>query len=128
MRNQIIDQIEAAHMKTDVPHIEVGDSVSVHVRIIEAEKERIQAFGGVVIGIKGTGMNRVITVRRIVANEGVERVFPVHSPRIAKIDVQRHAHVRRSKLYYLRERVGKKRRLPDRKRGLHRLRQIEAEA
>ncbi len=126
MRNQIIEQIEQAHMKTDVPHVEVGDSVNVHVRIVEGEKERIQLFSGVVIAIKGSGMNRVITVRRIVANEGVERVFPVHSPRVAKIEVQRRAHVRRARLYYLRDRVGKKRRLRDRQRGLDRLSKIQA--
>jgi len=127
MRNQIIEQVEASQMKTDVPRVEVGDTVEVHVRIIEGEKQRIQMFSGVVIALKGSGINQVITVRRIVANEGVERVFPVHSPKIAKIVVQRHAHVRRSKLYYLRERVGKKRRLRDRQRGLEATARIEAE-
>lgn len=127
MRNSLIEQVEAAHIKTDVPHIEVGDTVDVHVRIIEGEKQRVQVFTGVIIALKGSGINRVITVRRIVANEGVERVFPVHSPKVAKIDVQRHAHVRRSKLYYLRDRVGKKRRLRDRQRGLEATARIEAD-
>jgi hypothetical protein len=75
-------------------------------------------FSGVVIALQGRGLTRMMTVRRIVANEGVERVFPMHSPRIAKIEVERHGHTRRSKLYYLRERVGKSRRLRDKRRGL----------
>jgi len=116
--NDIIAHIEAAHMKPDLPRVEVGNTVDVHVRIIEGEKERIQVFTGVVIAIKGSGLNQVITVRRIVANEGVERVFPIHSPRIAKIEVVRQGHVRRAKLYFLRERIGKSRRLKDRRRGL----------
>lgn len=118
MSQQLLEQIEAEQLKTDLPSIDVGDTVDVHVRIIEGAKERIQVFNGVVIGMGGRGINRTITVRRIVANEGVERVFPLHSPRISLIEVKRQGHVRRSKLYYLRERVGKKRRLRDRRRGL----------
>jgi len=119
MANQdIIAQIEAEQLKSDLPRVEVGNTVDVHVRIIEGEKERIQVFTGVVIAIKGSGINQVITVRRIVANEGVERVFPIHSPRIAKIEVVRQGHVRRAKLYFLRDRIGKARRLKDRRRGL----------
>lgn len=118
MSQQILAQIEAGQIKTDLPVLHIGDTVDVHVRIIEGAKERIQVFNGVVIAMGGSGINRTVTVRRIVANEGVERIFPLHSPRIAAIEVKRHGHVRRSKLYYLRERVGKKRRLRDRRRGL----------
>jgi large subunit ribosomal protein L19 len=118
MSQQILAEIEAEQLKTDLPALHIGDTVDVHVRIIEGVKERIQVFSGVVIAMSGTGINRTLTVRRIVANEGVERIFPLHSPRIATIEVKRHGHVRRSKLYYLRERVGKKRRLRDRRRGL----------
>ncbi len=118
MSQQLLEQIEAEQLKTDLPQIDIGDTVDVHVRIIEGAKERIQVFNGVVIAMSGRGINATITVRRIVANEGVERVFPLHSPRISLIEVKRHGHVRRSKLYYLRERVGKKRRLRDRRRGL----------
>ena len=116
--NPIIAAVEKSQLKTDVPEINVGDTVDVHLRIIEGAKERIQVFGGVVIQLKGEGMNRTVTVRRIVANEGVERTLPLHSPKVAKIEVKRHGHVRRAKLYYLRERVGKSRRLRDRRRGL----------
>src|SRR5262245_59483783 len=101
-----------------IPEVRVGDTLNVHVRIIEGEKERIQVYQGVLISQKGRGINRTITVRRIVANEGVERVFPVHSPRLALIEVVRHADARRAKLYYLRNRVGKSRRLRDQRRGL----------
>ncbi len=116
--NAIIKAVEQAQLKTDLPELSVGDTVDVHVRIIEGAKERIQIFGGVIINIQGTGINKTVTVRRIVANEGVERILPLHSPKVAKIEVKRHAHVRRAKLYYLRERVGKSRRLRDRRRGL----------
>jgi len=118
MSDALLHAVAQSHLKTDLPTISIGDTVDVHVRIVEGSKERIQVFTGVVIKRAGSGINESITVRRIVANEGVERLFPVHSPRIAKIEVQRHGHTRRSKLYYLRERVGKKRRLKDRKRGL----------
>ncbi len=118
MSQQILADIEAGQLKDGLPLLHIGDTVDVHVRIIEGAKERIQVFNGVVIAMGGTGINRTVTVRRIVANEGVERIFPLHSPRIAAIEVKRHGHVRRSKLYYLRERVGKKRRLRDRRRGL----------
>jgi large subunit ribosomal protein L19 len=88
------------------------------VRIIEGNKERIQVYQGVLIAQRGRGINTMITVRRIVANEGVERIFPLHSPRIARIDVVRRGDARRAKLYYLRDRVGKSRRLRDQRRGL----------
>ncbi len=118
MSQAIIEAVEAKHLKTDLPEINVGDTVDVHCRIIEGDKERVQVYNGVVIAITGRGTTKHVTVRRIVANEGVERIFPMHSPKIAKIDVVRQGHVRRAKLYYLRERVGKSRRLRDRRRGL----------
>lgn len=119
MRNSMIEHVENQHLKPDLPRIDVGDTVDVHCRIVEGEKQRIQVFTGVVISTKGTGMNQAITVRRIVANEGVERIFPLHSPNVANVEIVRHGHTRRSKLYFLRDRVGKKRRLKDRRRGLH---------
>ncbi|MAE66074.1 MAG: 50S ribosomal protein L19 [Phycisphaeraceae bacterium] len=118
MTDALIRSVEQSHMKSNLPKMTVGDTVDVHVKIIEGSKERIQIFNGVIISRQGGGMNETITVRRIVANEGVERVFPLHSPRITDIDVKHHGHTRRAKLYYLRERVGKKRRLRDRRRGL----------
>jgi large subunit ribosomal protein L19 len=118
MSHAILAHVESKFLKTDLPEIHVGDSVDVHCRIIEGDKERMQTFGGVVLAMKGSGINRKITVRRIVANEGVERIFPVHSPKVAKIDIIRRAHVRRAKLHYLRDRVGKARRLRDQRRGL----------
>jgi len=118
MTQSIINHVEKSQLKTDLPKVGVGDTIDVHVRIIEGSKERIQVFGGVVIKIEGSGLTEMITVRRIVANEGVERVLPLHSPKIAKIEVKRHGHTRRARLYYLRQRVGKKRRLRDRRRGL----------
>ncbi len=118
MSDAIIRSVEQSQIKSDLPRISVGDTIDVHVRIVEGSKERIQVFSGVVISFSGRGLTKMVLVRRIVANEGVERTFPVHSPRIAKIEVQRHGHTRRSKLYYLRERVGKSRRLRDKRRGL----------
>jgi large subunit ribosomal protein L19 len=112
-RTTVIENFEATQLKnpSDVPDMRVGDTVDVHYRIIEGDKERVQRFQGVVISLKGRGINRMMTVRRIVANEGVERIFPVHSPRVGKIEVLRRADVRRAKLYFLRSRTGKSRRL-----------------
>ena len=118
MTQSTIDHVEKTQLKTDLPEVGVGDTVDVHVRIIEGSKERIQIFSGVVVKLEGAGLTATITVRRIVANEGVERILPLHSPKIAKIEVKRHGHTRRARLYYLRQRVGKKRRLRDRRRGL----------
>ena len=118
MSQAIIEQVEKAQLKTDQAKISVGDTVDVHYRIIEGEKERIQVFNGVIMRIQGAGMNQTMLIRRIVANEGVERVIPVHSPKIAKIDVIRHGDARRARLYFLRDRVGKKRRLRDKRRGM----------
>jgi large subunit ribosomal protein L19 len=119
-RTETIESAVAGQLKADdaLPSFSVGDTLDVHYLIVEGEKERVQVFQGVLIGDKGRGVNRTITVRRIVANEGVERIFPLHSPRIAKIEVVRHGDARRAKLYYLRDRIGKARRLRDRRRGL----------
>lgn len=119
MSQQLIESVEAAQYKTELPNVKVGDTVDVHCRIIEGDKERVQIFSGVIIATKGRGISKTITVRRIVANEGVERIFPVHSPRVATIEVKRQGHVRRAKLNYLRDRVGKARRLRDKRRGLN---------
>jgi large subunit ribosomal protein L19 len=104
-------------MKADVPAFKVGDSVDVHVKIVEGDKERIQVFSGLVIARKGSGVGATFTVRRIVQGEGVERVFPVHSPNITDIKIKRSSIIRRSKLYYLRDRTGKSARLRERRAG-----------
>ena len=103
----IIDTIAKEQQKTDVTKFKVGDGVRVHTRVREGDKERIQIFAGIVIGRKGTGLNQSFTVRRISYGEGVERVFPVHSPRIAKVEVEKQGKARRAKLNYLRGRKGK---------------------
>jgi large subunit ribosomal protein L19 len=105
--NRIIDAIEKEQQKTDETQFAVGDSVHVHTRVVEGDKERIQIFTGIVIGRKGRGLNETFTVRRISYGEGVERVFPLHSPRIAKIEVEKKGRARRAKLNYLRTRKGK---------------------
>ena len=107
MKNALLAAVEADNMKAEVPKFEVGDTVDVHQRILEGEKERVQIFNGVVIARKGGGNRETFTVRRIVQGEGVERVFPIHSPKIAKVEVKRSGATRRAKLYYLRDRVGK---------------------
>jgi len=112
---ELLKKAAEASLKKDVPTFEIGDTVKVHVRIVEGDKERIQSFNGVVIGRRGSGISETFTVRRIVNNQGVERTFPVHSPKIAEIEVLRHGKVRRAKLYFLRDRVGKATRLKDRK-------------
>ncbi len=105
--NQLIDIIEKEQQKGDVTPFSVGDSVRVHTRVVEGDKERIQVFSGVVIGRKGRGLNESFTVRRISYGEGVERVFPLHSPRIAKLEVEKQGRARRARLNYLRTRKGK---------------------
>ena len=105
--NRIIDAIEKEQQKTETSKFSVGDSVNVHTRVREGDKERIQIFTGIVIGRKGRGLNEMFTVRRISYGEGVERVFPLHSPRIAKIEVEKEGKARRAKLNYLRTRKGK---------------------
>jgi len=104
---EIIRSIEAAHLKRDLPEIRVGDQVRVGVRIQEGGKERVQAFEGTVIAMRHSGINRTITVRKVFQGIGVERVFLIHSPRIESIQVLRRGKVRRAKLFYLRDRVGK---------------------
>jgi large subunit ribosomal protein L19 len=115
MNTDIMDLVEKTSIKADPPQFEVGDTVDVHNKILEGNKERIQVFSGVVIAKSGRGSREMFTVRRIVAGEGVERKFPVHSPRIAKIDVKRSSVVRRAKLYFLRDRIGKAVRLKERR-------------
>ena len=119
-QQQTVESVTAGQLREDdfFPDFSVGDTINVHYTIIEGEKERVQIFQGVLIGRKGRGVNETITVRRIVANEGVERIFPLHSPRIAKIEVVRQGDARRAKLYFLRDRIGKSRRLRDKRRGL----------
>jgi large subunit ribosomal protein L19 len=107
MSQALFDKIEAEYLRKEPAIFAVGDTVKVHTKVIEGEKERIQIFSGVVIGRRGHGLNATFTVRRISYNEGVERVFPVHSPRIDKIEVERQGAVRRAKLTYLRKRIGK---------------------
>jgi large subunit ribosomal protein L19 len=103
----IIDTIAKEQQKTEVTKFKVGDGVRVHTRVREGDKERIQIFSGICIGRKGTGLNQSFTVRRISYGEGVERVFPIHSPRIAKVEVEKQGRARRAKLNYLRSRKGK---------------------
>jgi large subunit ribosomal protein L19 len=115
MRNRLIEGVEQAVEKKTLPQFDIGDTVSVGVKIVEGNKERIQPFIGVVMARRGKGMNETFTVRRIVNNEGVERIFPLQSPRIVDVEVVRHGKVRRGKLYYLRGRVGKARKLRERR-------------
>jgi large subunit ribosomal protein L19 len=102
-----ISLVEAAHLKTDLPQFRSGDTVNVHFKVVEGDKERIQDFEGIVISRRGAGLKETFTVRKISNGVGVERIFPVHSPRIAKIDVIRGGKVRRAKLFYLRELASK---------------------
>jgi large subunit ribosomal protein L19 len=117
MSQDIIKAVEQSSLKpaNEIADFAIGDTVDVHTRILEGEKERIQIFSGIVIARSGTGAREMFTVSRIVGGEGVERKFPLHSPRIAKVDVKRSAVVRRAKLYYMRERSGKSARLRERR-------------
>ncbi len=116
MANRIVEEIEQSYLKQQVPQFAVGDTVDVATRIVEGEKERIQVFSGTVIARKGRGINEMFTVRRIVNNEGVERIFPLHSPFLSGVTVKRSGETRRAKLYYLRDRVGKAVRLVEKRR------------
>ncbi len=107
MNQALLDKIESAQYRKDNAKFGVGDSVRVHTNVVEGDKERIQIFSGVVIGRRGHGLNSTFTVRRISYGEGVERVFPLHSPRVDKVEVERKGSVRRAKLTYLRKRLGK---------------------
>lgn len=115
MSHKIMELVEQASMKSEVTPFEVGDTVDVHTKILEGNKERVQVFSGVVIARSGSGTREMFVVRRIVAGEGVERKFPLHSPKIEKIEVKRKSVVRRAKLYFLRERSGKAVRLTERR-------------
>ena len=117
MNQRLMDLVEKDSLKTEVPEFEIGDTVEVHTKILEGEKERVQVFAGTVIARNGGGSREMFTVRRIVAGEGVERKFPVHSPRVEQVVVQRSSVVRRAKLYFLRDRVGKATRLKERRRN-----------
>jgi large subunit ribosomal protein L19 len=112
----MIDIIEQEQLQADIPDFGPGDSVKVHVKVVEGGRERIQAFEGIVLSRRGSGTRETFTVRKVSAGIGVERTFPLHSPRIAKIEVVRHGKVRRAKLYYLRERVGKRARVKEARR------------
>ena len=114
MKTEILDAVESKNLKKDIPHFEIGDTVDVRCRIKEGDKERIQVFTGIVIARKGRGINETFTVRRIVNNEGVERIFPLHSPNIMDIKPIRSGKTRRAKLYFLRQRTGKAVRLAQR--------------
>src|SRR4051794_36095705 len=107
MNQALLDKIESLQFRKDPANFNVGDSVRVHTKVVEGDKERIQVFSGVVIGRRGHGLNETFTVRRISYGEGVERVFPIHSPRVDKVEVERKGAVRRAKLTYLRKRLGK---------------------
>lgn len=109
----VIDQIEAGEMKKEPPVVRPGDTVKVHMRIVEGEKERIQIIEGVVIRVKGGGARKTITVRKISFGIGVERIFPIHSPRVEKVEIVKRSKVRRAKLYYLRDLRGKAARLKE---------------
>lgn len=112
--NDIIKAIEAEQLKANLPKLEIGDTVKVNVKVVEGSRERIQVFEGYLIAQKGGGLSETITVRRVSYGIGVERTFPVHSPRIDSIEVVRHGRVRRAKLYYLRDRVGKAAKIKER--------------
>lgn len=116
MATDLLNIVEATQYREDLPEFEPGDTVNVHLRVVEGEKERIQQFEGVVLSKNGSGAGRTFTVRKMSGGVGVERIFPLHSPRIAKIEVRRRGHVRRSKLYYLRELSGKAARIKERMR------------
>jgi len=107
MNQTLLDKIESDQFRKEAVDFAVGDSVRVHTKVVEGDKERIQVFAGVVIGRRGHGLNEMFTVRRISYGEGVERVFPIHSPRVDKVEVERKGSVRRAKLTYLRKRLGK---------------------
>jgi len=118
MNQSILDKIEAEQFRKNPVDFGVGDSVKVHTKVVEGDKERIQVFAGVVIGRRGHGLNSTFTVRRISYGEGVERIFPVHSPRVEKVEVERKGAVRRAKLTYLRKRLGKGATLVKEKEGV----------
>ena len=117
MTTDLVDKVTQKQLKKNAGNFAIGDTVDVQVKIVEGERERLQVFSGTVIARKGSGINESFTVRRIVNNEGVERIFPVHSPNIMKVKVKRSGHTRRSKLYFLRDRTGKATRLREKWEG-----------
>jgi len=116
MATDLMNLIETTQINDDLPEFQAGDTVNVHVRVIEGEKERIQQYQGVVIAFKGSGARRTFTVRKVSNGVGVERIFPLYSPKIAQIDIVREGSVRRAKLYYLRDRRGKSARIREKRR------------
>jgi large subunit ribosomal protein L19 len=128
MRNQIIQEIEAPLIKENLPEMNVGDTVKVFVKIREGGKERTQGYEGVIIKRHGEGVGKTITVRRVFQGIGIERVFLIHSPRVEKITVQRRGHVRRSKLYYLRQRTGKATRIKEKVGGTRARKEVAAKS
>jgi len=114
----ILEEIVKSQLKSDTPNFNPGDTINVFFRIVEGDKERTQMFQGVCISRKGRGINEMAVVRKVVDEVGVERIFPVNSPLVAKVEIVRRADTRRAKLYYLRDRAGKSRRLRDQRRGL----------
>jgi len=110
-----LSSVATSQVRSDLPEFGPGDTVRVHVRVVEGEKERIQVFEGVVISLRGSGNSRTFTVRKVSGGIGVERIFPLHSPMIRTIELGRHGKVRRAKLYYLRDRIGKRARLKERR-------------
>ncbi len=114
MKTELLDFVASSSLKKEVPHFEIGDTVEVHSKIVEGNKTRVQVFTGVVIARKGRGINEMFTVRRMIGDQGVERIFPVNSPNIVNVVAIRSAKVRRAKLFFLRGRSGKAVRLPQR--------------
>ncbi len=114
MKTEVLDAVESKSLKKNIPHFEIGDTVDVHCRIREGDKERLQIFTGTVIARRGRGINETFTVRRLVGNEGVERIFPLHSPNVVDVRPIRSGKTRRAKLYFLRQRTGKSIRLAQR--------------
>ncbi|WP_270219130.1 50S ribosomal protein L19 [Lactococcus garvieae] len=116
MSISLIDSINAGQLRSDIPEFRAGDTIRVHAKVVEGTRERIQMFEGVVIARKGSGISETYTVRKISNGVGVERIFPLHTPRVEKIEVIRHGRVRRAKLYYLRALQGKAARIPERRK------------
>lgn len=116
----IIDLLEEEQLRDDVPDLSPGDTVRLHVKVVEGTRERIQVFEGLIIGLQKGGARRSLTVRRTAHGVGVERTFPIHSPRLAQIEVVRHGRVRRAKLYYLRDKVGKRAKIRERREAVAR--------
>lgn len=115
MSSELINLVEATQFRDDIPEFSAGDTLNIHVRVVEGEKERIQQFQGVVLACQGSGSRKTFTVRKISNGVGVERIFPLYSPKLAKIEVVRRGKVRRAKLYYLRDRKGKAARIKEKR-------------